>query len=141
MAEGKKSEAEAASVEETARRRRASDAGSVAPTPVVQSTTEVTPAEADKSSLPNALDAKAEDPPVRASLPDTPIAQTLAAGAGEHTPPDPQVFGQGGAAVRGDGRGAAEVGRGGARASRRRPRPRTPIGGTDASHRESGGSG
>lgn len=64
----------------------------VAAPSVVQSTTEVTPAEADKSSLPNASDAKAEDPPVRASLPDTPIAQSLAAGAGAHTPADPAVF-------------------------------------------------
>jgi hypothetical protein len=62
-------------------------------TPAVQSTTTETPAEADKSSLPNALDAKPEDPPVRASKPDTPIAQTLAAGAGAHTPPDPDVYG------------------------------------------------
>ena len=58
----------------------------------VQSTTTATPAEADKSSLPNAMDAKPEDPPVRAAKPDTPIAQTLAAGAGEHTPPDPKEF-------------------------------------------------
>jgi hypothetical protein len=58
----------------------------------VQSTTEVMPAEADKSSLPNAMDAKPNDPPVRASRPDIPIAQTLAAGAGEHTPPDPDEF-------------------------------------------------
>ncbi len=58
----------------------------------VQSITVVMPAEADKTSLPNALDAKPEDPPVRAARPDTPIAQTLAAGAGEHTPPDPAEF-------------------------------------------------
>lgn len=58
----------------------------------VQSVTKVTPAEADKSSLPNAMDAKPDDPPVRAAKPDTPIAQTLAAGAGEHTPPDPKEF-------------------------------------------------
>ena len=58
----------------------------------VQSTTEETPADADKSSYPNAMDAKPEDPPVRAAQPDTPIAQTLTAGAGEHTPPDPDEF-------------------------------------------------
>lgn len=58
----------------------------------VQSTTTVTPSEADKSSLPNAMDAKPDDPPVRAAKPDTPIAQTLAAGAGAHTPPDPKEF-------------------------------------------------
>ena len=79
---------EAASVEETI----AAAPGIEASDSVVQSITEVTPAEADKSSLPNATDAKVEDPPVRASLPDTPIAQTLAAGAGAHTPPDPEVF-------------------------------------------------
>jgi hypothetical protein len=60
--------------------------------PTVQSTTEATPAEADKTSMPNAMDAKPEEPPVRAAKPDTPIAQTLAAGAGEHTPPDPKMF-------------------------------------------------
>lgn len=60
--------------------------------PAVQSITTVTPAEADKSSLPNAMDAKPEDPPVRASKPDTPIAQTLAAGAGAHTPADPEEY-------------------------------------------------
>jgi hypothetical protein len=67
--------------------------GEVPGVPVVQSTTETTPAEADKTSLPNAMDAKLEDPPVRASKPDTAIAQTLAAGAGKHTPPDPKEFG------------------------------------------------
>jgi hypothetical protein len=60
--------------------------------PIVQSTTEVMPAEADKSSLPNAMDAKPDDPPVRAAHPDVPIAQVLAAGAGEHMPPDPKKF-------------------------------------------------
>jgi hypothetical protein len=60
--------------------------------PVVQSTTEATPAEADKTSMPNAMDAKPEQPPVRAARPDTPIAQTLVAGAGAHTPPDPEEF-------------------------------------------------
>jgi hypothetical protein len=67
--------------------------GEVVGVPVVQSTTTETPAEADKTPMPTALDAKPEDPPVRASRPDTAIAQTLAAGAGEHTPPDPDVFG------------------------------------------------
>jgi hypothetical protein len=69
------------------------DPGNVGgPSAAVQSTTEETPAEADKSSLPNAMDAKPIDPPVRSALPDIPIAQTLAAGAGEHTPPDPDQF-------------------------------------------------
>lgn len=68
------------------------DAAEVREVTTVQSTTKVMPAEADKSSLPNAMDAQSEDPPVRAAKPDTPIAQTLAAGAGEHTPPDPEEF-------------------------------------------------
>ncbi len=50
----------------------------------VQSVTTATPAEADKVSEPNASDAKANQPPVRTNRPDVPIAQTLAAGAGEH---------------------------------------------------------
>ena len=83
---------ESASVEETIKKAPGIDPGNVQATAVVQSTTEKTPAEADKSSLPNAMDAKPEDPPVRAAKPDTPIAQTLAAGAGEHTPPDPEMF-------------------------------------------------
>lgn len=91
MAEAKKAK-EAESVEATIAGAKDIDAGNVTRPAVVQSTTEATPAEADKSSLPNALDAKPEDPPVRASKPDTPIAQTLAAGAGEHTPPDPDEF-------------------------------------------------
>lgn len=66
--------------------------GESAGPPGVQSTTTATPAEADKTSMPNAMDAQNEDPPVRTSSPDTPIAQTLAAGAGAHTPPDPKVF-------------------------------------------------
>lgn len=70
--------------------------GEVVGVPVVASTTEATPAEADKSPLPNALDAKPEQPPVRAAKPDTAIAQTLAAGAGEHTPPDPKEFDEAG---------------------------------------------
>lgn len=59
----------------------------------VQSITEATPAEADRSPLPNAMDAKTDDPPVRSGKPDVPIAQVLAAGAGEHTPPDAKVYG------------------------------------------------
>src|SRR5262245_30075962 len=69
---------------------------------VVQSTTQVTPAEADKSSLPNASDAQVDDPPVRSNDPSVPIAQTLAAGAGEHTPPDPDVFDKEGRRIEAD---------------------------------------
>jgi hypothetical protein len=93
MAESKASASkEHESVEETIEAAKGIDPGNVRASAVVQSTTEVTPAEADKSSLPNAMDAKPEDPPVRAAKPDTPIAQTLTAGAGEHTPPDPAEF-------------------------------------------------
>jgi len=90
MAESKAKEYE--SVEETIAAAKGVDPGNITTSSVVQSTTKVTPAEADKTSLPNAMDAKPEDPPVRASKPDTPIAQTLVAGAGEHTPPDPDEF-------------------------------------------------
>jgi hypothetical protein len=65
---------------------------------LVQSTTSATPAEADKSSLPNAMDAKTDDPPVRSGKPDVAIAQVLTAGAGEHTPPDSKVYGPDGRA-------------------------------------------
>ena len=58
----------------------------------VQSVTESMPAEADKESIPNAMDAESEHPPVRAAKPDTPIAQVLAAGAGRHQPPDPDEY-------------------------------------------------
>jgi hypothetical protein len=42
--------------------------------------------------MPNHLNTENEQPPVRTSQPDTPIAQTLTAGAGEHTPPDPDKY-------------------------------------------------
>lgn len=86
------SDGESSSVADTIANTDGIDAGNITPSPVVQSTTEETPAEADESSLPNAMDAKPIDPPVRSALPDVPIAQTLAAGAGEHTPPDPDAF-------------------------------------------------
>lgn len=47
-------------------------------------------------------DAEHEDPPVRTARPDTPIAASLAAGAGEHRPPDPDQFDR-------DGRPKGEV--------------------------------
>ncbi len=83
---------EKGSVAQTIKEAKGVDSAPVRELTTVQSTTTETPAEADKSSLPNAMDAKSEDPPVRASKPDTPIAQTLAAGAGAHTPPDPEEF-------------------------------------------------
>jgi hypothetical protein len=58
----------------------------------VESITEKVPSEADATSAPNVVNTDHERPPVATSTPDTPIAQTLAAGAGEHTPPDPDVF-------------------------------------------------
>ncbi len=67
--------------------------GAVAP---VQSTTEETPSAADGTSAPGPYQGddapKIEDPPVRTGRPDTPIAQVLTAGAGAHTPPDPDEF-------------------------------------------------
>jgi hypothetical protein len=86
----------AAADEESGGGRSDISEGDVVRASVVQSTTESTPAEADKTSVPNALDAKGEQPPVRAQKPDTPIAQSLAAGAGEHTPPDPDEFDEAG---------------------------------------------
>lgn len=62
----------------------------------VHSVTTATPAEADKTSVPNALDGKANDPPVRTNRPDVPIAQVLAAGAGAHLPPDDPHIGRDG---------------------------------------------
>lgn len=59
-------------------------------------TTDVTPAEADKTSAPNANDAKANQPPVRTNRPDVPIAQVLTSGAGAHTPPDDPHIGSDG---------------------------------------------
>ncbi len=53
---------------------------------VSQTVTEATPAEADKTSVPNALDAKSNQPPVRTNRPDVPVAQTLVEGAGAHNP-------------------------------------------------------
>src|SRR4051812_44817081 len=67
--------------------------GEVVGAPLVQSTTEATPSPADETSMPNHLNTEHEQPPVRTAKPDTPIAQTLVAGSGEHTPPDPETFG------------------------------------------------
>ena len=58
----------------------------------VESITEVVPSEADATSAPNKVNTEHERPPVATARPDVPIAQTLAAGAGEHTPPDPAKF-------------------------------------------------
>jgi hypothetical protein len=85
------------SVEETIENAKDLDPGEAVRPPGVQSTTEATPSEADESSAPGPYRGdgapKLEDPPVRAALPETPIAQTLAAGAGAHQPPDPDMFG------------------------------------------------
>lgn len=67
--------------------------GAVAP---VQSTTDETPSAADETSAPGPYQGddapKSNDPPVRTDRPDVPIAQVLASGAGEHTPPDPDEY-------------------------------------------------
>jgi hypothetical protein len=46
---------------------------------------------ADKSSSPGG-EAFPEDPPVRTTRPDVPIVDSLATGAGQHVPPDPDVY-------------------------------------------------
>lgn len=48
-----------------------------------------TPAKvADQSADTGSADAEADDPPVRAALPDTPILGSLPTGAGQHVPTD-----------------------------------------------------
>jgi hypothetical protein len=47
---------------------------------------------ADKTSIPGPSYPPAEDPPVRTTRPDVPIAVALASGAGEHTPPDLEKY-------------------------------------------------
>lgn len=80
------------SVEETIENAPGIDPGNIVVGASVQSTTKETPSPADETPAPNVLNTENEQPPVRTSRPDTPIAQTLVAGAGEHTPPDPEVF-------------------------------------------------
>lgn len=48
--------------------------------------------EADRTSSPVPNDAEPEDPPVRTTRPDVPIAVSLASGAGKHEPPDPEKY-------------------------------------------------
>lgn len=61
----------------------------------VQSVTTALPAESpgSKEVGPSAPDTNPEAPPLHTGKPDTPIAQVLASGSGEHTPPDPSEFG------------------------------------------------
>jgi hypothetical protein len=47
---------------------------------------------ADQTSYPVPNDADPEDPPVRTTRPDVPIAVSLATGAGQHEPPDPDKY-------------------------------------------------
>jgi hypothetical protein len=82
--------------------------GEVVGAPLVQSTTDATPSPADETSMPNHLNTETEQPPVRTGRPDTPIAQTMAAGAGAHTPPDPDVFGPDGRPRNADDVGATD---------------------------------
>jgi hypothetical protein len=50
------------------------------------------PKKADQTSSPVPNDAELEDPPVRTTRPDVPIAVSLATGAGQHEPPDPKKY-------------------------------------------------
>lgn len=50
--------------------------------------THVAPSADDQTSFPGPGEAKPDQPPVRTTEADTPIAQTLATGAGAHQPPD-----------------------------------------------------
>ncbi len=94
MAESKAKES--TSVEVTIEKAKGIDPGAELGAAPVQSTTKEMPSKADESSAPGpyrgAGAPESEDPPVRAAKPDTPIAQVLVAGAGEHTPPDPKEF-------------------------------------------------
>lgn len=65
--------------------------GEVHAPPIVQSTTEVVSNEGSKTSVNNKLETEAA-PPLSTNEPNVPIAHSLAAGAGEHTPPDPKEF-------------------------------------------------
>ncbi len=60
----------------------------------VQSTTTSLPAASpgSKEIGPSPPDTEHEAPPLHTARPDVPIAQTLVAGAGEHTPPDPKLY-------------------------------------------------
>jgi hypothetical protein len=82
--------------------------GDVVGAPLVQSTTAATPSPADETSMPNHQNTDSEQPPVRTAKPDTAIAQTLTAGAGEHTPPDSDVFGPDGRPRNADDVGATD---------------------------------
>lgn len=48
--------------------------------------------EDDKTSYGGPGDAEPEDPPVRTTRPDVPIAVSSATGAGKHMPPDPEKY-------------------------------------------------
>lgn len=69
----------------------------------VVSTTDATPSVADETPAPGPYGGdgkpKINDPPVRTNRPDVPIAQSLKAGAGEHTPPDESEVGPDGRPV------------------------------------------
>jgi hypothetical protein len=100
MAENKKASddgatrTESGSVDETIKGAKGLDTDKGRVVTTVQSTTTSLPEEspASKEVGPSAPDTENEAPPLHTSQPDVPIAQTLAAGAGEHTPPDPEVF-------------------------------------------------
>jgi len=83
---------ESTSVEETIENASGLEPGAEGAVAPVQSTTDETPREADETSAPNVVSTEIEAPPVSTAKPDVPIAQVLTAGAGEHTPPDPDEF-------------------------------------------------
>lgn len=83
---------ESTSVEETIENAPGIEPGAEGAVAPVQSTTEETPRAADETSAPNVVSDEIEAPPVSTAKPDVPIAQVLVAGAGEHTPPDPDEF-------------------------------------------------
>ena len=83
---------EDSSVEKTIEKAKGIDPGPPGGPSGVQSVTKETPNPEDETPMPNVLGTDPESPPVHTARPDVPIAQTLAAGAGEHTPPDPKEF-------------------------------------------------
>lgn len=83
---------ESSSVEETIENAPGIEPGAEGGVAPVQSTTDETPREADETSAPNVTSTEIEAPPVSTTKPDVPIAQVLTAGAGEHTPPDPDEY-------------------------------------------------
>lgn len=94
---------------------RGIDEHDLASSSAVASTTEATPSVADESSAPGPYSGadkpQVNEPPVRTNRPDTPIAQSLVAGAGQHDPPSEDEVGPDGRPVY-DEKAASEAGEG-----------------------------